>query len=230
MSQGRLDLTGLPESRAAARTLLVWGASLRRPDRVLGRSPELAALDAWQASAGRVLAVVGLPGIGKTSLVAHWALDRRASGHVFWHELHESSTPATVLADLGAFLARIGRRGLAAYLSEPARLDVGLAARTLEHSMRGLSVLLILDGLERASGDVARLVAALLPGIQASPSRLLVTSRTLPKFLADLEAKGPDAAVILRLKGLAPDASADLLRAKGMYADEATLEIGRAHV
>ncbi|MGI0148153.1 MAG: hypothetical protein ACREDF_01290, partial [Thermoplasmata archaeon] len=224
VSERRLDLTGLPESRTAGRAPLVWGPSLRRPSRVLGRSEELAALDSWHASPSQVLTVVGLAGIGKTSLVGQWILARRQTGYVFWYDLNESSTLAMVIADLASFLSRLGRRRLSTYLSESSVIDRAVVGRTLTHELRGLSLLCVLDGFERVRPRLARdLAATFLPVTESAQTKLLVTSRTIPKFVTDLNLREPDTTLVLRLGALDARASVDLLRSKGMAGDDTVL-------
>ncbi len=212
VGQGRLDLTRLPDTHSES-SPLVWGQALRRPDRLFGRSEESRFLDAWRGSSSPILVVSGLAGVGKSSLAANWVLGHLRGFHVFWYELDAPVTPFTFLADLGAFLARLGHNGLASYLYEAARVDLRFAVRILSHEARGLPILMVLDSFERAQTETAAFLERSILGLTAATrTRIILVSRNRLR----LKARPVQA---LPLKGLAIEDSIRLLDAIGFRGD-----------
>ena len=219
---GRLDLSSPLAALARPHQPLIWSASLGRVDRIVGRSKELRAMDAWYGSGSRVLLVTGLAGIGKSALVAAW-ISRRQESHVFGLQLQRTSTVAALLSELGKFLAALNRRTLAGYVAHEGSLDFGLIARLLKDELSGLQTILVLDAVERASGHTIRLLnEVFLPLADASDTRVVLTSRRALPWLAD-EMGNPRTVQILRLEGLEPSQATTLLRSKGFTAEEADL-------
>jgi len=214
--EGELDLANLPRQRSTLAEPLVWGESLRQVDHLFGREWEMRALDAWYASPSKVLLVTGLAGIGKSTLVAEWVQRRRPRAHVFQFQMHRGTKPTALLANLGAFLAALGRRHLASRLSEEAPLDLRLVLRLLRRELAKVRILVILDGFEQASRDVALLLRKLLLElVKATPLKLVLLSRNSPGWFSSTAGEAPPFEV-LRLRGLDHLASAALLRAKGL--------------
>lgn len=223
--EGCLDLARPPARGPIPRGFLLWGESLRRVDRLFGRAPELRALDAWSASGGRVLLVTGLPGIGKSALVAGWIAQRRPKAHVFGVQVHRATTVAALLAEFGTFLSALGRRHLATHVAQGDPLDVPLAARLLARDLEGLRILVVLDSAEQASREVARFLRGTIPDVvRATPARFLLVSRRSPAWLAPVPAGMPSVDV-LRVRGLDPAASRALLRAAGFASDDALEDV-----
>ncbi|OGS48831.1 MAG: hypothetical protein A3K68_05265 [Euryarchaeota archaeon RBG_16_68_13] len=221
--EGRVDLAHRPPGAERAGPL-VWGESLRRVDRLYGREAELAVIDDWYASSSRVLLVTGLPGIGKSAVVAGWIQERRPPAHVFGFQVRRSSTPAAFLAELGDFLAALGRRSLAGYLSQGEPVDRALVGRLLSRDLARLRCLIVVESAEQASRDLLRFLRPLLVDlIPATRGKLVVVSRRATAWPASSSPEGLEARV-LRLEGLGPKASIALLRSKGLGADEGTLD------
>lgn len=222
---GRLDFTKLHGIGSGGVAPILWGDTVRRLGRVFGRSDEFRALDAWAASASRLLIVTGIAGIGKSTLVASWLVRQRPRPYIYWFEIHEGTTRALFLRDLAAFLGRLGRRGLMNLLGEHRPENPDVTARVLAHELQDVPILLVLDNFHRATPDLARFVGG--PAIeltQSTSTKILLISRTVPSSLMR-RAPAKDARVeVLRIGGLDLDASLSLLRAKGFAGEEAALQ------
>ncbi|MEV4274557.1 tetratricopeptide repeat protein [Actinoplanes xinjiangensis] len=159
-----------------------------RPGLFVGREPELRRLDRVPGEAGRVAVQVvhGLGGIGKSTLVAHWA-DRRRDGYapIWWIT---ADSPAALDAGLVA---------LAVALQPAAEVlpSTELRERAIGWLATHRDWLLILDDVTRPD-DVTALVARLPAG------RVVVTSR---------RGTGWGDTPTLRLDVLVPEESAALL-------------------
>jgi len=220
VEEGQIDLARLPRHRSTPADPLVWGESLRQVDHLFGREWEMRALDGWYASPSKVLLVTGLAGIGKSTLVAEWVQRRRPRAHVFQFQMHRGTKPTALLANLGAFLAALGRRNLASQMSEGGPVDLRFVQRLLRRELERLRILVILDGVEQASREVARFVREILLAlVPSTPMRLVLVSRSSPGWFSESAGKAPPFE-ILRLRGLDLRASAALLRAKGFHGEE----------
>lgn len=214
--RGRLDLASVP--RPHGQEHLVWGGSLRQVDHLFGRSHELRILDGWYESRGSLLLVTGLAGIGKSALVATWIQRRRPRAHVFAFQLHRSTKASGLLGDFGAFLATLGRRNLSAHLSQGGALEFPLVERILSRDLEKLPVLMVVDNLEKASRDAVRFIRRPLTNVvQSTPVKLILLSRRIPGWIASSGKVTP--VEVMRVRGLDPVASGDLLRHRGLTAD-----------
>lgn len=223
--RGRLDFTKLHGIGSGAVAPVLWGDTVRRMGRVFGRTDESRALDVWCASPSPLLVVTGLPGIGKSSLVASWLVRQRPRPYLYWFELHDGTTRAMFLRDLAAFFARLGRRGLTNLLGERGVEDPAVTERILAHDLRDLSLLFVLDNFQAATSDLARFVTgAILRLSQEVGAKLLLISRTVPSLVQRRRGPGGPRVDVLRLGGLDPGASVALLRSKGFAGDDAALQ------
>ena len=223
--RGRLDFTKLQGIGSGAVAPILWGDTLRRLGRVFGRSEESRALDSWAASPSAVLVVTGIAGIGKSALVASWLVRQRPRPYIYWFEIHEGTTRPAFLRELAAFLARLGRRGLTNLLREGGAHAQPVTMRVLDHDLKDLPILLVLDNFQRANPDLARFLRGpILELCQSNPTKVVMVSRTVPANLARRKVPRRPRVEVLRIGGLDLDASLSLLRAKGFAGDEVALQ------
>src|SRR6266540_174129 len=223
--RGRLDFTKLQGIGSGAVAPILWGDTLRRLGRVFGRSDESRALDSWAASLSAVLVVTGIAGIGKSALVTSWLVRQRPRPYIYWFEIHDGTTRPAFLRDLAAFLARLGRRGLTNLLREGHPHTQAVTVGVLNHDLKGLPILLVLDNFQRANPDLARFLRGpILELCQSGPTKVVMISRTVPPNLARRKAPKRPRIEVLRIGGLDLDASLSLLRAKGFAGDEVSLQ------
>src|SRR6266545_2414135 len=223
--RGRLDFTKLQGIGSGAVAPILWGDTLRRLGRVFGRSDESRALDSWAASLSAVLVVTGIAGIGKSALVTSWLVRQRPRPYIYWFEIHDGTTRPAFLRDLAAFLARLGRRGLTNLLREGHPHTQAVTVGVLNHDLKGLPILLVLDNFQRANPDLARFLRGpILELCQSGPTKVVMISRTVPPNLARRKAPKRPRIEVLRIGGLDLDASLSLLRAKGFAGDEVALQ------
>ncbi len=220
--RGIFDLTQLPAATSAGATTVSLGPTVRQPSRFFGRSGDIRTLETWAGSSSKVLVLLGLPGIGKSTLLSTWLLRYKRHAHAFWTDVSAKTTRNGFLADLAAFMTRLGWRGLAATLSESGHPDFGLLVRVLADELHDHPSILVIDNVHQASPEVARLLAeAILPLVRTTRTRVVLISRSLPSFLEHPRTRRAFGVEALRLKGLDVQASRSLLSAKGFEGDEA---------
>ncbi|MEU1525520.1 tetratricopeptide repeat protein [Nocardia rhamnosiphila] len=161
-----------------------------RPGRFVGRDRELDLLDTALVEPGRVLvhAVHGLGGIGKSTLVAHWAATR-PHGHspIWWIT---ADTKAAVEQELARFAA-----GLQPALAKGMAVEE-LTACALQWLAAHTGWLLILDNVNDPA-DIAQVLA------RAGTGPIVITSRVLSEWHPDVST--------VRLDVLGPGESLRLL-------------------
>ena len=78
-----------------------------------GREDELARLEAFAEDATvRGCLLIGLPGIGKTTLAAQWVGSLRGRAHILWRRIRPDTTSGDLLHDIAEMLRAAGRPAL----------------------------------------------------------------------------------------------------------------------
>lgn len=188
-----------------------WGEA---PDvsKFYGRNVELAQISTCnQADGCRLLAVLGMGGIGKTSLITKVAQQvQHLYDFVIWRSLRNAPTADEVLSELIPFLSE--------------QQSDQFSTRQLVQCLRNARCLIVFDNVEsilqagqvgyyrpgyEEFGNLFRIV-----GETAHQSCLLLTSREKPPEVAELE--GLDLAVRSFALSGSPEVASALLNAKGI--------------
>lgn len=173
-----LDLS-VPAS--AAKGMFVERLSeLPRTDSFVGRHTELDVLTGPGPSP-RFFVVRGVAGIGKSSLAAKACERLRGTRNLFWHRVRPWDSRETILADLAAFFAQLGRPGLRAVLASEA---VGRADAILREDLAGTASFLVFDDVHEGPSEVHAFLRFLKDALQAAPDvRVLILTRvSVPSY------------------------------------------------
>ncbi len=176
---------------------------------LFGREEELARLANRSA---HLTILVGLPGMGKTSLAAEFA--HRYRGRIVWHSLTPFHTARGLLETTARGIAPPSSR--LARMFEPSGVDLADALRRVTLRLSRTRALVILDDYEKVRDDGVHEIVRRWQR-ELVTARLLVLSRTRPPL--DLDARTQ----LIMLGGLRPEATRALLRSHGVDASDEEL-------
>jgi hypothetical protein len=220
----------------------------------VGRTAQLATLNDWAAPAEAhpVLLFEAIGGTGKSMLTWEWITRHAADARdgwagLFWYSFYEKGA---IMADFcRRALAYMTGRPLAGFLDK----KLTELSDLLLHQLQARPWLLVLDGLERVLVAYNRYDAAQLADEQAgrtdeiahrdpchairpldddllrrlagaSPSKILITSRLVPRVLLNAANQPIPGVLHERLPGLRPTDAEALLRTCGVDGDSAQMQ------
>lgn len=185
-----------------------------------GRDKELEDLHSFlQKDKARILVVYGIPGIGKTTLLAKFAQEVRDRTNLFWYRLHEWVTLKTLLSPLAEFLSQMGKRGLERYLDQNAIPVIGEVCAILEKDLVDLDALIIMDDVQKAESSVREFLTAVVATMgQLSRVKIVVASREIPAFYSRTDVINGTVEEIC-LEGLDFDSAKQLLTIRSVPSD-----------
>ncbi len=189
-----------------------------------GRKREMALLHQWLlVDSCRLITVFGMGGLGKTTLVTHFAEQaKEAFTHIFWRSLHNAPSLEDILSSYLQFFSGHSRTELPQAVEDQLSL--------LIDSFRQYRCLVILDNVEsvlQEGGSAGRYRAGyedygrLLQRVGETQHRscLLLTSREKPYEVAYLE--GSDSPVrSLQMIGVGTEEGRELLQDSGLFGDD----------
>lgn len=216
--QGSIDCRNFHENRMREERRYVDFTDKKPAVRAFyGREREMEVLSGLLTSGTKRMVVInGIPGIGKTTLLAKFAQMVRESTSVFWYKVHEWANLKALLRPLAEFLSQMGRRNLEWYLNQTEAPLVGEATHILETDLRDVSVLLIFDDVHKAEPSVLEFLGALLTIMEGMDKvRAVCTARELPSFYSrSVVFQG--LVEELNLEGLDKESSVQMMRSRGL--------------
>jgi len=192
-------------------------APTRRP--FFGRDSEIRQVMEWLNGGARLVMLRGIAGIGKTSTALRIMDPFRGKRHIIWLALHEWDGLPNLLRPLADFLSRTGRGALFKYLGSTRVPEVGAVGGIILQDFEDLEALVVVDDLQKASGDVLEGVRMLSDAaLRARGPRLLLLSREKRQLWPPAAISRGEARELL-LSGLEPENAAQMLT-PGITKDE----------
>jgi tetratricopeptide (TPR) repeat protein len=211
----------------------------------VGRAAELARLDAWGAASAPVMVVEAIGGMGKSALTWEWVRQSAEAripglaGRMWWSFYERGTSMQTFLRHALAYTTRQDPEALRG-------LDSDEAGGQLLAELCRRPHLLVLDGFERVLTAYHRLDKAHLRDdrvpvdarectnprdgdvlrqlVHCGPSKVLVSTRLMPRALQDRASHQPIPGVLhLDLQGMAPGDALEMVRETGIRGDSTTI-------
>jgi ATP/maltotriose-dependent transcriptional regulator MalT len=220
--QGSIDCRNFHENRMREERRYVDFTDKKPAVRAFyGREREIRILsDLLTSENKRMVVINGIPGIGKTTLLAKFAQNVRDRTNVFWYKVHEWANLKALLRPLAEFLSQMGRRNLEWYLNQTEAPLVGEATHILETDLKDVSVLLIFDDVHKAEPSVLEFLGALLTITEGMDGvRAVCTAREIPTFYSR-SAVFRGLVEELNLEGLDKESSLQMMRSRGLSATD----------
>lgn len=214
LPDGRLDRDALGVGRRSEEAEMYQ--TLPAPARFVGRTKELEILRKW-LDEGRMVVILGIPGIGKTALAARVVSDARGGRPVFWYRFHEWDTPRNLLGPMADFFAQQGRRKLKMHLASKPDIDQNEVCYIIQDSVRGLRALMVLDDVHKASDEFLPCLTLFSEMLERTEGlRLILTARNPRPFYDRRDVLVRGMVGELRIEGLDEESSRQLLLARNV--------------
>lgn len=214
------ELLAILEDLLASANIPAPPEPIRPPevDLLVGRDAAIAAIERLMA-ATRCVALVGMPGVGKTALAVTLARRRSHPDAIFWHRFHPGEGADLVLTRMAGWLAR--RRHPACWQQIQRHYQAGrpitpeIQAEYLAQTPGFGGCTLVLDDLHviAANPAIAPILDRLRQAGAPDPPTIIVTSRSVldrltPEHIIPVQGLGPASVeALLSLRRLQLDAA-----------------------
>ena len=183
-----------------------------------GRRAELTKLKLWLSpqDTHRFAMIIGLPGIGKTTLAAKLAMEHDAE--VFWYKIYPIDTIDTIIKALSKFLSEHRKNRLKTYLYSMKNIDMHEIVRILEKDLKNENALFVFDDFHCADPAISDFFSLLLTTLEkCSGIKFLLTSKESIKFYSRGDVLIKNIVGEMILNGLDKEASLELLNDRSGY-------------
>lgn len=226
VSRGVFDVKSFLHGREKKQTFVDFTDRAPKLKYFFGREKELDEVDKFLSSReARFLALCGIPGIGKTTLLVRRLEDWRRNTNLFWYRLQEWSAPGSVLRRLAQFLDCLGRRGLSNCLAAGNGVDMDEIESLLGKDLKGLDAIFIFDDSHKASKEITQLLYSLKLAIDGLPGpKVIVAGRSVPAFYDRRDAKVRKLVREFEIQGLDRESSGRLLALRSVDMQQPALD------
>lgn len=184
-------------------------------ERLVGRDREIKELAQFFKGQKRLFLLRGIPGIGKTALVAYAAKNYEHNDQIFWYNIGEWSSPRNTIQHLANYFEERGFSRLKNYLDAHEVPDMADVRDILAEV--DIPAIMIFDECQNANPNMVFLLRALVSALgRSNYLRLAMVGREIPEVL-DIRQRLDDKNILgLELDGLSIDVAVKILSAKGI--------------
>ncbi|MFQ5909458.1 MAG: hypothetical protein ACE5IJ_01905 [Thermoplasmata archaeon] len=153
---GILDIGELEAKPLEKREVFVsFAEGLTLPEPFYGRKKERKNIWDWiKTTDGKILAIRGAEGMGKSSLAAHVFSEFGNLANLFWYSFRQWDTPETLLGAFSSFFGQQGKPGLSEYLEGPKIRDPRGVLGALATRLKDAPTILFFDDLTQMSSEL----------------------------------------------------------------------------
>ncbi|MCK5016289.1 MAG: tetratricopeptide repeat protein [Candidatus Peribacteraceae bacterium] len=189
------------------------------PPYFFGRVDEIKLANSWyESDNGRVLAISGIGGIGKSTFAA--TILRKWSNPLNAFKIHKWTRMVDILDNLGDFLSRNGNKKLMDYVHTYDEVDMMDLQVVFESVMKEQDIIIVFDDVHNANQEVITFFRMLNEVLLTTGSgRLVVIGRSIPNFYNRGKGRVSDTVKEINLSGLDKDSCAELLSKMGYEHD-----------
>jgi tetratricopeptide (TPR) repeat protein len=218
VSRGKFDCASFHEGKVKEERRFVDYSDKKPAIRTFfGREQELEKLNGlFSSQTVKAIMIYGIPGIGKTTLLAKFTQDIRDRINVFWFKVHEWVDFKGMLKPLSEFLSQIGRKNLENYLTQTESPVLGEVCHILETDLRGSNTLLIFDDINKGDKGVKELLGAMLSSIEGLPGIWMIGSAREMQSFYGRSAVFRGLVLEMQLEGLDRDSSYLMMRTRSL--------------
>ena len=175
-----------------------------RPIHFYGREKETHEIKEYLKENRKIIAVYGIPGIGKTALLSKIIEEYKDEKNIFYYNIHEWDTLRSILETLSDFLQKMGKRKIKYYLkSKPGITMIADVRILMEEELKNIkNTIIIFDDTQKANKEIINLLEYLREILPKTHTNLIVAGRKklgfydarhiLHKTIGEIKLKGLD--------------------------------------
>ncbi len=193
--------------------------------KIVGRENELGLLEDLIDNGPNTIVIIGLPGMGKTSLISSF-LSTYYGYETIYYPIHEWDSARSILVVLSKFLNDINKARLMDYLKAGLHdgdvdgiqhFDLWEVHQIISEDLSGENVIIVFDDYQKANEDTKRLISMIFTIVSSSDDlHMCVLSRLSPEFYGQKDVIAEKKVYEMHLGGIDYTSMKSLLEERGI--------------